>query len=438
MSASPQLLDHYSGPFDPDVTLASFGRQALAHLGREYLLNGHLQDRVGLPLVAKHFGVDAYVNFSIEEWMGASPIYSLRMQRAMNFEGHDVSTVFKNLQLDIGAPHQFMDFQFRLDRPEYGEFWLPHCGALADVEPFGERSVRLMCHDIEDPTFDATAAATHPKMQMRPIHRPPRVPAGRYPNCRWKVFLAEEAQPYEQHPNLEIVRASKLAEIGIDRPQENAEPGGWDDYSGPFDPGFQLEDLSHSALVAVNQEFAVQSHLLARAFLLCASQRRDDDAAIELGTSQWTGIAALTARRLIRALAIDGDDIDAVAKIFQLHPCFWPRTYVDFRVDVSGAQSARISIGDCAALEEGDAYSWFAAVTGATHPALAAIAQAVNPRTRCRPVVPENDEKLAWEVVIDPSAEPQPEPDELQLARISSGAEFKFEQRRLLRTESKP
>ena len=154
------LLDDYSGAFDPEATLGSFSRQTLAHLGREFLLNGHLQDRVGLPLVAKLLGGQSYVDFSIEEWMGASPVYSLRMQRAMNFEGHDVATVFKNLQFDIGAPHQFMDFQFRLDRPDYGEFWLAHCGALLDVEPFGEKQVKLMCHNIEDPTFDATAAAT--------------------------------------------------------------------------------------------------------------------------------------------------------------------------------------------------------------------------------------------------------------------------------------
>ena len=113
------LLDDYSGPFDPDVSLGSFSRQTLAHLGREFLLSGHLQDRVGLPLVAKLLGGQSYVDFAIEEWMGASPIYSQRMQRAMNFEGHDVGTVFKNLQLDIGAPHQFMDFQFRLDRPDF-------------------------------------------------------------------------------------------------------------------------------------------------------------------------------------------------------------------------------------------------------------------------------------------------------------------------------
>jgi len=36
--------------------------------------------------------------------------------------------------------------------------------------------------------------------------------------------------------------------------------------------------------------------------------------------------------------------------------------------------------------------------------------------------------------VIDPSAAPQPEPQELKLARISRGAAFQFEQRRLLRS----
>jgi hypothetical protein len=55
------LRDDYAGAFSPDTGLADFSRQALAHLGREYLLNGHLQDRVGLPLVAKRFGGDAYV-----------------------------------------------------------------------------------------------------------------------------------------------------------------------------------------------------------------------------------------------------------------------------------------------------------------------------------------------------------------------------------------
>jgi hypothetical protein len=427
------LHNNYSGSFDANATLADFSRQALAHLCREYLLNGHLQDRVGMPLVAKHCGGDAYVRFAIEEWMAASPIYSKRMQRAMNFEGNEVGTVFKNLQLDIGAPHQFMDFQFRLDRPDYGEFWLAHCGALLDVEPFGEDRVKAMCHDIEDPTFDATAAATHPCMKMRAIHRPPRNPAGRYPACRWTVFIGDEAEPYEHHPNLEIVAGSKIANTEVAVATTDGEPGGWADYSGPFDPGFQFEDLSHRALVVVAQEAAVQSHLLARAFLLCADQRAGPDIASELGAAQWTGIAALTAERLQSSLGITGDGIEALAKVFQMHPCFHPRSYVNFRVEITGPGTARISIGNCAAFEEGDAHSWFAGLSKHVHPALDAIAGAVNPHARCHPVSDLGDARFAWDVVIDRGQAPQPVPQELKLAKISRGAAFQFEQRRTLR-----
>ena len=174
------LRSDYSGPFDPDLTLADFSREFLVRLGHESMLIGHLLDRVGQPLVVMRYGSEGFVRSGVEEWMGASPIYSKRMQRILNFEGNDVGTVFKNLQLDVGSPQQYMDFQFRLDSPEYGEFWLCHCGALLDAEPAGTRTVKLMCHDIEDPTFDATAAAANPRMTVRPIHRPPRIdgPAG--------------------------------------------------------------------------------------------------------------------------------------------------------------------------------------------------------------------------------------------------------------------
>jgi hypothetical protein len=327
-----------------------------------------------------------------------------------------------------------MDFQFRLDGPDSGEFWLPHCGALLDVEPFGEKQVRMMCHDIEDPTFDATAAATNPRMKMRPIHRPPRNPAGRVPHCRWKVFIDDEAAPYEQHENLALTKATRLARIPIDVPERDAEPGGWADYSGPFDPGFQLEDLSHRALLIVSQEAAVQTHLLVRAYLLCIAKRHGDEQAVALGRKQWTGSAALGAHRLRKALAIEGDGVDAIAKVFQLHPHFHPRSYVDFRVELTGERSARIAIRDCPALHEGDAYSWFAGLGAAPHPALDAIAGAINPHARCHPVESPADAALAWDVVIDPASEPQEVPGELRLARVSRGAEFELMQRRPLRS----
>jgi hypothetical protein len=222
--------------------------------------------------------------------------------------------------------------------------------------------------------------------------------------------------------------------VPIEIPDSDAEPGGWSDYSGTFDPGFQFEDLSHSALLIVCQEIAVQSHLLARAFLLSASQRTSEADAAELGRAQWTGIAALTSERLAKLLKISGESIEDVAKIFQLHPCFFPRTYLDFQVEITGPQSARIGIRDCDALEEGDAHSWFAGLTSAEpHSALDAIAGAINPRARCHPVASPKAARLAWEIVIDPASTPQQPPQELNLAKISRGASFEFEQRRALR-----
>ncbi len=412
--------------------LAKRSRQELCFLGREYLLIGHLQDRVGLPMATKLVGEAAQVQLSIDEWMGASPVYTPRMQKALGFSGNDVGTTFKNLQLEIGSPPQFMDFQFRLDRPDYGEFWLPHCGALLDVEPFGAKRVKTMCWDIEDPTFDATAAATHPRMKMRPIHRPPREPATRYPHCRWKVYIDGEAKPYEQHPNLPIMQETLIAKIPIVVPDAEREPGGMRHYDGDFDPSFQLEDLSHSALLAVCQEAAVQAHLLARSFLLNIDQRHGPDDARAIGRAQWIGTAAIGAYRLKRALAL-GDGIEDVVEIFRIHPHFLPRTYVHLDAEVTGKRTARVAIGDCPALEEADTHSWFGGLTDdEVHPAIEAIATRVNPRARVSVAKPEGA-RFAWDVVIDPTAEPRDEPDEMKIGRISRGVDFELMQRKPLR-----
>jgi hypothetical protein len=401
------LLDDYSGSFDRDFDLTSLSRKALAVLGREWLLHGHLQDRVGMPLVHANRAREEMQQVAIEEWMAASPIYSRRMQRALNFANGDVPTILKNIQLDIGAPHHFMDFRCRVDDAEHGEFWLAHCGALMDVEPMGEEYVEGMCHAIEDPTFDATA-----------------------------VEIVADAEPVLAHPNVAVVEASQIAGIAIRMPDGDAEPGGWPDYRGDFDPDFELEDLSHSALVVVLQEIAVQSHLLFRAFQLSVAQHYGDDEAAALNPQVFTGLAGITAERLRSAMGIDGDDADAIAKLLQIHPMFFPRTYVDFSVEVVGVgpdRRVRFAIGACPALDEGDGFTWFAQLGGPADRALDAIVQAVNPRASCHAVATRGSERLAYEAVIDPEATPAREAPEMALGKISTGATVIFTPRRPVR-----
>ena len=413
------MLDDYAGTFDPGTGLASFSRRALASLGREYMLFGHLLNRAALPVVHMTLGAQARETIAIEEWMGASPIYSQRMQRAMRFEGDGVETIMKNLQLDVGFAHQYMDVRYALEAADRGSFWLPSCGALLEVEPHGEAAVRSMCHAIEDPTFDATAVATNPRARCRPIHRPPRVPVDRVPHCRWEVFIDPGAEPVTEIPLTTRVRGSRLAQLPC-ATVAGGTPGGWNDYAGAFDPDFHLGYLSHPALVRVCEELLIQNHLLVRALMMAVGARADEATARKVGTAQWIGSGAVASCRVRDALGIAGTDAAAVMKTLQLHPAFLPG-YATATFAVVGPERGRLALADCDALREGDPWSWFALPDAETTAALDAMVQAVSPRARCVPVAPH-----AWDVVVDPAAAPAPERPEVAMVAATGTARFAF------------
>jgi hypothetical protein len=224
---------------------SSLGRSELAALVPELLLIGQLIDRSGMAWCISAYGREGMQQVAIEEWMAASPIYTRRMQQALGYEGDDVVTIFKGLQLDIGAPPQFMDFRYTVHDPWHGEFHLDHCGALMDVEPMGPDYVRGMCHDIEDPTFDATAVATNPRAQVRPVHRPPRTPADRTPHCRWTVTIDPSYPPVTESADCTALRSSRAARVELDPITDSSDTGadeGLSVYAGAL-----LSDLDFAA-----------------------------------------------------------------------------------------------------------------------------------------------------------------------------------------------
>ncbi len=250
---------------------ASLSREQLAVLVPELLLIGQLIDRSGMGWCIKPFGHPEMLQIAIEEWMGSSPVYTKRMQKALKFEGDDVVTIFKGLQLDIGAPPQFMDFRYTVHDRWHGEFHLDHCGALMDNEPMGEEYVRGMCHDIEDPTFDATAVATNRKAQIRPIHRPPRVPVDRHPHCAWTVTIDESYPEIADHPVVDVLRRTRAARTELDPIDTDDE--GQADYSGALVSDLDFAAFSQSALVRIADEVCLQMHLLNLSFILAVGKR---------------------------------------------------------------------------------------------------------------------------------------------------------------------
>jgi len=397
---------------------AKLSRQQLAVLVPELLLIGHMIDRSGMAWCIQEFGREEMLQIAIEEWAGASPIYTKRMQRALNYEGDDVPTIFKGLQLDIGAPPQFMDFRYTIHDRWHGEFHLDHCGALLDVEPMGDEYVFGMCHTIEDPTFDATAVATNPRAQMRPVHRPPRVPSDRHPHCAWTVIIDESNPAAESIPAVDIVQQTRAAtwELGaIDRSDE-----GLADYSGPLVSDLDFGAFSHSALVRMADEVCLQMHLLYLSFAVAVRARAGSDTALatSVGTRQLIGLAGLGAERIHRALSLPGG-IDGVLRVFELHPLFNPLGYVN--AETSGQLRVHRSPAH-------DDAAWISLCSPESTQPLQAIATAVDPKIEVR----VNGNSTDWAVELAETDTATTELPEVSIAKVSGGSTFQFQPRRSL------
>jgi hypothetical protein len=398
-------------------------RSTLLAVAFEHMLAGMIATRALLPQVILRGGDAALMNeVAIDEWMGASPVYTRRMRALMGIEGDDVGAIMKALQLDCGFVHQYMDVGYKLIDRDHAEFWLAHCGALLDTEPHGEEQVFGMCHTIEDPTFDATALATNPRARIRPLHRPPRTPADRHPHCHWTITIDEANDPVGAVPLTERVAALPLAAVP-NRGPADGEDGGRRDYAGPFDPTFRLADLSSGALAGAAREFQIQAHLLMCSSELTLSERFDAEVARDVIGNAWAGAGWIASERLARVLDAPAST-EGLAAVLAVHPMLPPgfRTRVETDRDQLRLQLRPVTDrlldpdhpGWCGALARRDLRGLGPLIRGADrHANVAAISV--------------TDDAVVVDVLRNPSAEPAPEPDIVALVRIGMVSTWNFD-----------
>jgi hypothetical protein len=403
----------------------SLTRDELATLVPELLLIGQLIDRSGMAWCISAFGREQMAQVAIEEWMGASPIYTQRMQKALRYEGTDIFTIFKGLQLDIGAPPQFMDFRYTIHDRWNGEFHLDHCGALMDVEPMGPEYVRSMCHDIEDPTFDATAVATNAKAQIRPIHRPPRMPADRNPHCAWTVKIDESYPEVSESEDCTVLRSSKAALTELSAIEESQE--GRSDYSGDVLADLDFSEFSHSALVRIADEVCLQMHLLNLSFLRAIDRRTETDQYLDIATKQLVGLAGIAAARIRAALDLPADEAGAL-RVLELHPLLNPAAYV-----TASVSAGEVRVSHSPAHQDG---SWISIVGPGRVAPLQALVRAVDPYLDVE-VTGSSDagdvEPVeTWTARVVRRAAAAPEAGEVAVTKFSTGAAFEFAHRKAL------
>jgi hypothetical protein len=244
------------------------------------------------------------------------------------------------------------------------------------------------------------------------------VPADRAPVCHWTVVISDDHDELPVPSEAEAMLATRAAvlELSAIDPEE----AGVSNYSGPLLSDIRLEDWSHSALVRIAEEICLQGHLLSLSFLAALERRVDRESAVGFGRRQLTGVAGLTAERLRLALGVERD-LDGVAEILALHPAFLPRQYVACEVELSDRLIVRLG-ADCPGVADG---GWSSMLDAEHAEPLDAIVRAIDPRYRCEAI--GGDADLAFEVVMDDVAAPVA--GEVELARISTGATFTFDDR---------
>ncbi|GAA2065293.1 hypothetical protein [Williamsia deligens] len=404
------------------MTYRDLTQDQLAVLLPELLLSGQLIDRSGMAHVIGAFGREEMAQVAIEEWMAASPVYTARMRAAMGVAGDTVPDMFKCLQLDIGAPPQFMDFRYEVIDDHTGRFVLDHCGALLDVEPLGDEYVTSMCHTIEDPTFDATAVATNRKARIRPVHRPPRRPADRTPHCEWTVTIDDSREDLELPAYTAAMFDTAAASIALSQ-IDHTEPG-WTDYSGDLLDDLQFRDWAVSTLVRTAEEVALQHQLLALGYIWAVRRRTDEAGVDKLVRKQLTGICGLAADRIRAALDLSRDAA-GLARVFALHPVLGPHQYVG--LEVSGSlddRSVSVRIPQRGpAVDDG---GWITFIDPDHLGPLQAIATAVDPHW-----VVEGARVADGALLVDFGwgDEELAESGEVAVARFSGGATFQFSDR---------
>ena len=146
--------------------------------------------------------------------------------------------------------------------------------------------------------------------------------------------------------------------------------------------------------------------------------RAEPDQVREIATRQLVGIAGLTAERLVRALDVPRDT-DGALKILGLHPLLNPAAYVEAHLDDA------VHVRPGAAHEDG---GWITLCGPHSPRPLQAAVRAVDPHLD---VEIDGDERT-WTANVVRRDPPAPEPEEVTVTKVSTGASFEFEPRRSL------
>jgi hypothetical protein len=182
-------LEDYSGPFNPNLKLTDFSKEALLRLlvaaGKMYLG----ADGMWTTVIRRRYGDDVALSCSKEVWNTIGQQELRRPTEAMNIGVGDIASLFKFFQVDPGFAVMF-DIDFDLsDDGRYGLMTVKRCPSLEYFERHGDEwLMNLACKELDVPMLPETARHFNPEIKTRPLRLPPRKSKDEIA-CQWEFTL---------------------------------------------------------------------------------------------------------------------------------------------------------------------------------------------------------------------------------------------------------
>jgi len=119
------------------------------------------------------------------------------------------------------------------------------------------------------------------------------------------------------------------------------------DYSGEFSVGLKYEDFSREVLLKTIREYAAYIKRLDGIWYLTVKAEMGDDVSARCDRLVWDKMEVNDARTVCNIFGIDGHDVDALLKTFQMSPCMQNMKY---HMESDGRRRGVLTITHCPTL----------------------------------------------------------------------------------------
>ena len=120
------------------------------------------------------------------------------------------------------------------------------------------------------------------------------------------------------------------------------------DYSGPYQPGFKIEDLSKESLVRLVQRYWRLFQEVDGFWYLSVMKNVSDEQALVCDLWVWEREAKREVRGLAQALNIQGDDVATLMKIYQVEPYLGN---MEYEIELVNENHSVLTVTKCRLLE---------------------------------------------------------------------------------------